>query len=474
MKKLVPIIIVIAVGATAYLLWQKSSQTTFLVVEATPEIPVAKIENAELLKRIQVASTQSLEGPENLEGLAELSRLYHANGFTNKAWQCYATLVAVEPDNPRWPYQFGRILAGYGQLEEATPLFEKAAKLAPDYAPTHFRLGDTLFKQNRFDEAEAAYRDILDGDSGNAYALVGLARIAIAAEDWATAREHLESAVRNTNYQIGADLLGDVYEKLGLESKESLILQNSSWGSYADIPDPWSLALMDDCYDDYQISVTGGWVAHQGDKRTGIRYLKRAAELAPDVFIYQYQIANIYLELGDDKNAEVHFKRCVELQPDFSDAWLALVEIAKRRQSPTQVNRTLDAALRAAPDSPSLNIERANRLTAQNRFSRAIPYFQKSIEVRPYEAVGYIAFAKAYFSQNRMEEGIEQIRLALKQEPNNIIALSSMLFDAILRKDKADADQWFSELRKRSRAQSDEVSKLESMYYKAFGIQAAR
>ncbi len=467
MKKLIPIVLVIAGIAAGFLLWQKSSKTATLISDATPAIPSA-VENAELLNRIQKATTQSQDGPDQLKGLAELSRLYHANGFTREAWQCYATLVLVDPSEARWPYHFGRILAGYGQLEEATPLFEKAINLAPDYLPARIRLGDTLLKRNRFEEAKAVYDNTLSKDKANAYALVGLARVAIANEDWELARTHLERAVKLTNFQIGADLLGDVYERLNLPHLENRILQNIVWGSYADIPDPWSLNLMNDCYDAYQVSIAGGWAVHQGDVRTGLRHVERAVKLDPDTSSLRFQLAGIYMNLGKFEDAETHYQKCVELQPDFADAWLGLIEIAKQRQSPTLVRRTLNNALRAAPDSPSLQIEKGNQLLAQKQFDQAITAFKKSIEVRPQEAIGYTSLAQAYIAQNRLTEGVEQMKEALKREPNNSIALTSVLFDAISRSDKKESDYWFAKVRQIPRIETKGVGQLESMYQQAF------
>lgn len=470
MKKLVILIAATAtVAVAAFLLWQKSSKTTELVAKATPEIPEQKIQHPELLARIKAASEQSLSGPEPIEGLAELSRLYHANGFTEEAWQCYATLVVVEPDQARWPYRFGRILAGYGQLEEATPLFEKASKLAPDYTPAHFRLGDTLLKQNRLEAAESAYNEMRSIDSDSPYAALGLARVAIGRENWEEARELLESAAEASNFQIGADLLGDVYEQLGLPSKENLVIRSANWGSYADIPDPWSLTLMDDSYDAYQVSIAGGWAAHQGDKRTGLRYVKRAVELDPENTTYHYQLAGLYSALGNSEKAEEHFRRCVEIRPDFADAWLGLITIARDKQSPTLARRTLEAALNAAPDSPSLNIEKGKILVSQRQFQKAYPFFEKSIEVRPHEAVGYIALAEAYLKEGRIEEGLAQMEIALVREPANAIALSSMAFDAIMRSDKPAADKWLKQIYEQPRIRPEDTAPLESMYQKAFG-----
>nr|WP_246462684.1 tetratricopeptide repeat protein [Pelagicoccus albus] len=406
--------------------------------------------------------------------MKELSRLYHANGLTNEAWKCYATLIVADPSEPRWPYQLGRILAGYGRLEEATPLFEKTVDLAPDYLPARIRLGDTLLKQNLTKEAGKVYQGVLSKDESNAYALVGVARVAIADGDWQLARKHLEQSVQATNFQIGADLLGDVYKQLGLSGKERIVLQNMEWGSYADIPDPWSLTLMDDCYDAYQVSIAGGWVAHQGDKRTGFRYIKRAADLDPNTAIYQYQLAGAYMDLNDPENAEIHFRRCVEIQPSFGDAWLALISIARDRNSPTSARRILEEGLKAAPESPSLNIEKGNVLVAQRQFEKAYPYFHRSIELRSHEAGGFIALAQAYIKEGRIEEGMEQMREALVREPANPIVLSSMAFDAIMKSDKSAADKWFKRIRQQARFLPEDLNRIESMYFEVFGTAAPK
>lgn len=460
-------IAILGAAIAGYLLWDKSQKTAAIIKAAVPEIP-NDLANSELSSRIQVATTQAKEGSDQLEGLAELSRLYDANGYTNRAWECYAALVVVDPSEPRWPYRFGKILAGYGQLEDATPFFEKAVSLDPSYLPSHIRLADTLLKQNRLDEAKSAYEGALSVAPQSAYALVGLARVAIARDDLQLARTHLENAVKVTDYQIGADLLGDVYEKLGLPALENQVLREIEWGSYADLPDPWSLTLMNDCYDAYQVSIAGGWVVHQGDIHTGLRYIKRAVSLAPDSSMIHYQIAGIYMNLEDLENAEMHFKKCVELQPDFADAWLSLIEIAKRKQSPTLVRRTLDAAMRAAPDSPSLNIERGKLLLAQRRVDQAIPYFERSIELRPHEAVGYIELAQALLAKNEVTQAMEQMKKALVMEPTHPVALTTMAFDAIIREDKEAADKWMKRIQAQPRITQEELKQLTALYRQHF------
>ncbi|MDQ8202472.1 tetratricopeptide repeat protein [Pelagicoccus sp. SDUM812003] len=447
--------------------WMGQQKTARLVAASVPDIPSDGISHPRLQERIQNATTQANEG--SIEGLAELSKLYDANGFTNEAWQCYATLVVVEPQDPLWHYRFGRLLAGYGKLEEATPLFERTIDLDPDYIPARIRLGDTLLKQNRIEEAEAVYRKTLSLDKKNAYASVGLGRVEIARENWSGAKTHLEKATADSNFQIGADLLGDVYEKLGLERQEYQVLETIRWGSYADIPDPWSLDLINDCYDAYQVSIAGGWVVHQGDSRAGLRYLKRAESLDPDNSTIHFQMAGVYMQMSDLEEAERHYQRCVELEPGLADAWLGLMNIAERRQSPTTRRRLLDAALRAAPRSPSLQIEKGKLMLQQNRVDEAIAAFNRSIELRPHEAIGYVELAKAYMSLGRDEEGIEQIKRAIEKEPNNAIAVSTMAYHSIMNGNQSEAVRWLKRLGELPRVGRDHLNQLENAYRRVFG-----
>src|SRR5690606_12928638 len=132
------------------------------------------------------------------------------------------------------------------------------------------------------------------------------------------------------------------------------------------------------------------------------------------------------LKTGKAAEAEKHFRRSIELQPNFADAWLGLIGIARENEGPTAVRRAVDAALKACPDSPSIQIEKGKLLLSQNRLEQALPYFKRSIELRPYEAVGYIELAKAYLAVERLPEAMEQMREALRLEPNHPVALSTM------------------------------------------------
>lgn len=464
--------IAIAAIAAGVIHWQGQQRAASIATAALPALPDLAGKHPTLAARIQAADAAIRQGDAPVNSLQELSRLYHANGYYAEAWTAYAGLVQADPASPVWPYRLASILAGYGRLEEALPLYQLSLQLDSSYLPARIRIGDALLKSNDFPAAQAAYEAALAADPQNAYARVGLARVAIAANDWQKARTLLEAAIASTRFQIGADLLGDVYEKLGLPSKERVVLQNIKWGSFADIPDPRLLELMDDSYDAYQISIAGGWALHQGDIATGLKYIAKAVSLDPDNANLHYQIAGLHEQLGDSAKALQSYRRCIELQPDFADAWLRLIDHARQTGNANAARRLLDDALRASPNSPSLHNEKGDEFLAAKQTERAIFHYRRSIELRPNEASGYIRLARLYLSNDRIEEGLQQMRLALAQEPNNEVAASTLAFQAIMSGNRPEADSWLRRLAAMPRLSENSLADLHAQYQRRFATPA--
>jgi tetratricopeptide (TPR) repeat protein len=226
-------------AATGYFWWRASAQRE-IVAAGIPYRPDLNALPAEMAQRVAACERRAHAGPNRIVALGELSRLYHANGFFPEAGQCYQGLLQVDAADPHWPYRLAIILAGYGQLDDALPLWRQAAKLAPDYVPARLRLGDTLLKTNRNVEAARVYAAVLERESRNPYALLGLARIDVDAGRWEAARERLEVVVQQSNFGIGYDLLPTVYEHLGEAARaEAIRARQKASGAFYDVPDPW-------------------------------------------------------------------------------------------------------------------------------------------------------------------------------------------------------------------------------------------
>ncbi len=461
---------VLCAAVTVVVVWRSAAAQREVLATDIPARPNLGALPAEFLQRLVSAEQRAQSGPDRVLALGELSRLYHANGFCAEASQCYQGLLRADPDNPRWPHLLATILAGYGRLEDAMPLWRRAVKLAPDYLPARLRLGDVLLKTNQNAEAAETYAAVLDREPGNSYALLGLARIDIDMQRWAAARDRLELVVEQTNYGIGYDLLPTVYERLGdADRAEAIRAKGKASGAFYDMPDPWNDELFDDCYDTYRLMVAGGTADHSGDVRTAIRILDRADRLTPNNVPVQFQLGELHLKSHDTLKARRYFERCVVLKPDFADGWAQLIDLLMKQGDRAASDRALAAALANCPNSPWLHMERGRRLNTDGRLTEAIKELQESIRLRPNEGVAYVDLARVYFQLNRVDDGVAQLRKSLQVEPENPYALSTLTFRSIKAGDKAGAREWMSHVRLQPRISPEMRSVLLKAFQQQFG-----
>lgn len=384
------------------------------VLRAVPERPDLSGWPDRFFQRIENAELQAVNGKDPLNSLADLARLYHANGFYDEASLCYQALMELEPKEPRWPHYLASILSGYDQLDDALYLRAKVTELAPEYVPGLIRYGDVLLKQNRLSEASGLYEKALALDENNEYGLLGLARIDVTNGNLAAAESKLLRATRSSDSRIGADLLATVYEQQGNSRSASAIRGgNKGSGSVSDIPDSWLFELYSDCFDYYQLAVAAGLANRRGDSEAGIRILKRAIQMVPQDAALQFQLALIYMNQGDSFEAIRSFEDCVKLDPTFPDGWVHLAGVCQTLGDSNGQARALAQGLYHNPDSPGLHLANGKRLKAMGDTNAAIREMEKAVDLRPEEADPIADLAALYISAGRTETGIQAMEQVL-------------------------------------------------------------
>ncbi|KAF0095798.1 MAG: hypothetical protein E1N59_574 [Puniceicoccaceae bacterium 5H] len=441
------------------------------VVEALPPTPDLSDARPALVRQISTAEEAVHKAKQPLEGYALLTKTYHANGFLSETIQGYAFLQEAEPDNPHWPHLLAFIIAGYGDLEAALPLWDRVVELAPDYLPARIRRADALLKLNRLEEAEAAYRAVLEHDAENPYASVGLARLAIADDDYPQARKLLLDAASNSHNRIGVDLLVTVFEHLGEDDKARYLRrQAKAGGTFTDIPDPWLNQLMDLCVDPYQLVSAGGFAAFSGDNERGIELMQRALRFEPDNALAHFQLGDMYRDTGQTDKALAEYRRARELKPEFADPWLREIELLRSSENSTAAaDDLLFKALDAAPQSPALYQQLGQYHTRRGNLEAASSAYRDAIAIRPNEPEAYIQLANIFLRQGRIDAAQQTLEQALEAEPGNPFALSTLAMIAISRQDRAEADRYLQAVHQQPRTPANLVEKLHANYRNTFG-----
>ena len=452
--------------------WWFNSTTTIRneVIARLPLPPDLNSAPSELRERIMAADAQAQTRGSALDGLIELSSLYHANGYLNTAILSYQGLAELEPTRARWPHLHASILAGFGDAAPAITLWQQAIALDPGYIPARLRLADLLLKDNQSAAAETVYRDVLERDRDNAWAQLGLARLELEAENWTDARRRLERIVQITNYSLGYDLIVSLYERLGMTKEaEAIRGREMASGAYRDPTDPWLDDLMADCYDSFRLALEAGAKARHGDVVTAKAWLERAITVSPHDVSAHFQLAGFLLEQRDADGAATHYRRCTELDPQFADGWAQLSALFARMGNVTESQRLLDEGLKHCPDSPGLHRMNARRLRDNGQAGAAILAFRKAIKLRPNEPDPHLELGTTLLGMDRRAEGIAQVREALVWDPLNPTGLGIMAFNAIEQNNQTEANHWLSQVARQPRLERAQVASLHDAYRKAFG-----
>lgn len=450
--------------------WQQAGNRLAIVATALPPTPDLSAAPAVLTEHIGAAHARALGRSTALKGLAELGRLYHANGFLEEATRCYAGLEQLAPSEPRWPHLHATILAGYGEIEPAAQLWRRVVQLAPEYLPARLRLGDCLLKANRPDDAAATYADVLKRSPADSYALLGLARIDLEAGRWDQARERLETVVKQTNFELGYDLIVSLYERLGQAERAAAIRGSAkASGAFRDPPDPWLDELMDLCFDPYRLALTAGVAARVGEPAKAIRLLERAVDLDPADVSSHFQLGGIQLIQRDFAAARAQFEHCTALAPDFADGWAHLSALQAQMGEGSAAARTLMTGLSHCPNSPGLHLMWARNLRAAGQNEQAINEFQTSIRLRPNEPDAYVELGNLYINLGNEDAGVRQMQLAIEADPGDPTALGVLAFRAISTGREIEARQWLDRVARQPRVPREQSTVLLQAYQQAFG-----
>lgn len=463
------ILLCLAVVGVGAWWWQHAVRSRAIVVAALPAIPDMTAAGV-LTERVASAETRARSLITAPKGLAELSRLYHANGFLEEATRCYIGLEKLDPSEARWLHLHASILAGYGETEAATQLWRQVVKLAPEYIPARLRLGDCLLKANLPVEAAAIYSDVLKRNPDNAYALLGLARIDFEASHWDQARERLETVVKQTNYNLGYDLIVSLYEKLGQHERAlSIRGMAKASGAYRDAPDPWQDELIDVCFDPYRLALAAGVAVRFGEPAKSIALLERAIALAPADVSCHFQLGCIQADQNNLSAAREQFQLCIQLAPEFADGWAHLSSLQEQMGDKAAAKQTLLTGLARCPGSPGLHLMRARNLQSAGLVNEAISEYQISIRLRPNEPDAYVELGNMLITAGREEEGVAQMRLALEADPGDPTALGVLTFYSISTGNEAEARRWFSRVNMQPRIAPEQTASLHEIFRRAFG-----
>lgn len=448
-----------------------AAQWRTAVLAVVPPRPNLERCTPELRERLDAAEDQTRSLWHPVAGLAELARLYHANGYLAEAGVCEENLIELDPRNPLWPYLRAHTLGGYGDLEKAMPLLQRTIELAPDYVPARIRTADILLKRNEPTRSAAICREVLRQDPHQGYALIGLARCELALGRPDEARRLLQQLVAGEpSFAPGWTLLISIDEQLGdAASAASHRMQSRDTGRSREMPDPWVDELMVDCFDPYRLAVAASAADPANNQARARQLLERAIMIAPNDDLPLRLLGNLLSDLGELASARIYLERAAIINPKEPDNWSYLVRLLKALGDQAAAAHALEAGLSHCPNAPILHLERGRKFSAAGQLDAAAAEFDRARELWPEEPSAYVELALVDFKQDRMADGIAKLRKVMKLDPNHPIAVVLLARYAINTGDQVEARTLIRRAREHGQVPVNDVDAITAEFQAAFG-----
>ena len=354
-----------------------------------PEIPQGDFSGMEpLVVRVLTETREAVVGdPLSAEAWGRLGAAHHAHGLVAIAERCYRRAAELAPEEFRWAYFLAivRIERGAGP-EEATELFEDAARLRPDYVQVHVRLGQSLLAHGRYAAAERAFSRGIEHDPGFAPAHRGLGQSRLALDRPEQAVEALERAAALD------DRDGAIYAVLA-RAYAQLERPGPARAAAARAKELRAAASLDDPVLARHVHSMGASARHwfararerlgRGDFAGAIRDLETVQHVRPsdaDVF---YLLARAHEGLESRGAAKEELVRALESNPEHVPALVALARILTDEGQPEQALGYLREAIAAAPDNPRVAFNLGTLLARQGELAGAERQFRRALALNP-------------------------------------------------------------------------------------------
>jgi len=403
----------------ALAVWGAHWRTLHEIERALPPLPSLEGRPAELRERLKAADA-TVRQQHSTAALVELAKLYHINGYFDRAEACWQTLRQISPREGKWAYYLADLRRTAGDEAGLETDLREAAALAPTYPTVWLRLADLEFKSGRLDEAKSSYDRRLALLPGDPYARLGLARIALQHERRDEARATLESLVRErADFSPSLNLYAELLEAAGDEKGATQMrFRSNEAGRFREADDPWIEALYPYCYDPQKLAILGTIDAQTKHGDRGRGYLERALNLAPRDRAVAKALSNLYLTLGDLEQAKAMLDRTIPLiSPPEPILYVNRCEVARLQRQPEDALRQVDEALRILPQAYQLHNERGAILGDLGRLEESRVEYQAAVDLAPTDTDSNYSLGITLLALGRRAEAITYIKRSQTLQP---------------------------------------------------------
>lgn len=379
-----------------------------------PSIPLPDLTDADpaLVEAIENARAAVWQDPRSAENWGELGMLLYANHYKPQGVQCFDQAAHYDPDNWKWPYLKSRALE-HDAPEAAFVALRRAAELSRGESELpQLVLAEKLAERGAFDEAQAAYRAVLEQGPKHARAHLGLGRLLLQRDQPEAALDALTHAAQSGYTRKAAhELLAQVYRRLGdvaasdeALAKAALLPPDEEW------PDPVRAELHAHRVGKDATIARITELRRQGREQEVAQHAARAYELYPELYLLVN--GRELLSQGEAAEAERSLQKALLLDPKSVDIVLSLGDALNAQEDLAAAEEMYRRAIELEPTSGEAHLRLGRVLLAQEHSQNALAAFQSAVRYMPRSKEAHLELAAVLEKLGRSEEAGEQRKIA--------------------------------------------------------------
>ncbi len=421
--------IVAAGGAYAWLERERSMAAARL-----PAPPTLAGAPPALVQHVTTADAAARSSPRDPALVGALGMAYHADLFYQEALAAYAEATRLEPSNWRWTYYSALVHLERGDAALASNALRDVVQARPQFGLAWWRAGESAFKQAKFDEAEAAYKQaasqppqVQEEAEFVPLATVGQARIALNKGDAKSAIAILEKLAGDWP-RLGAihRVLADAYRAIGRpEDAERRAARAATLRAYTAPRDPLIEALADQSHSSVFLLRHAASLDLRQSAARREQLVRRAVEVDRDNPDVLSELASLLQQLGRPADAVPYLTQHLGMVPGDQQSLIQLGKCYTDLGRLDEAERSLREALAAGDDAVGyynlgLVLERGDRL------QEAEASYRRAVSLGPGLASARNNLGLLLARSERLSEAESHLRESIRLDPGSPDAYSNL------------------------------------------------
>ncbi|MFW9996686.1 MAG: tetratricopeptide repeat protein, partial [Candidatus Odinarchaeota archaeon] len=148
----------------------------------------------------------------------------------------------------------------------------------------------------------------------------------------------------------------------------------------------------------------------QGNYSEAVKAYDKAIEIKPDFHVVWNNKGNALLNDGNYPEAVKACSKAIEIKPDFYEAWYTKGSALAKQSNYSEAVKAYDKAIEIKEDYYKAWFSKGGALAEQGKFQEAMRALNQANKLNPWDADVLIFRGLAHFRENRIEEGISDIK----------------------------------------------------------------